>query len=282
MKENHLLKEKNKKAQRSFVIYRKVLPLGPLEVLEMDIKFVWVEEYRRFVFVLTVIDTFTRVVLYWQAAYHIKQAQVQQAWKYIIENHLQPYDCLNRKIHIEIRNDNDSRFVAHDVQLFFKENHLNQVFTHPYTPQENGHIESFHAILSEKLRGKVFWSLSDLEQFLTIFYEKYNNQRIHSSIVYLAPKIFWDLWEKELIEKKVDEKKRKIKFKLMIPYHQIKQHTGNDEPEGSSLHDFFNPPKAVEEKITLCKEMNGAETSHNLRFKESPSVVPCFANIKSF
>jgi hypothetical protein len=29
---------------------------------------------------------------------------------------------------------------------FFVENHLNQVFTHPYTTQENGHIESFHAI----------------------------------------------------------------------------------------------------------------------------------------
>jgi transposase InsO family protein len=29
------------------------------------------------------------------------------------------------------------------IQEFFKENYLNQVFTHPYTPQENGHIESF-------------------------------------------------------------------------------------------------------------------------------------------
>jgi transposase InsO family protein len=36
------------------------------------------------------------------------------------------------------------------IQEFFKENYLNQVFTHPYTPQENGHIESFHAILAKK------------------------------------------------------------------------------------------------------------------------------------
>ncbi len=57
---------------------------------------------------------------------------------------MQPYDCLNRDIQIEIRNDNDSRFVAKSVQTFFAENNLNQVFTHPYTPQENGHIESLY------------------------------------------------------------------------------------------------------------------------------------------
>ena len=28
------------------------------------------------------------------------------------------------------------------------ENKLNQVFTHPYKPPENAHIESFHSILS--------------------------------------------------------------------------------------------------------------------------------------
>jgi transposase InsO family protein len=55
---------------------------------------------------------------------------------------------LGRGINIEVRNDNDSRFSAKLIQEFFKENYLNQVFTHPYT-QENGHIESFHAILAK-------------------------------------------------------------------------------------------------------------------------------------
>jgi transposase InsO family protein len=45
---------------------------------------------------------------------------------------------LERGINIEVRNDNDSRFSAKLIQEFFKENYLNQVFTHPYTPQENG------------------------------------------------------------------------------------------------------------------------------------------------
>ena len=56
--------------------------------------------------------------------------------------------------YIEVRNDNDPRFSAKMVQEFFLKNHLNQVFTQPYTPQENGHIESFHAILGRSLEPK--------------------------------------------------------------------------------------------------------------------------------
>jgi putative transposase len=116
MDEHDLLKEKCKRPKRSVVKYRKVLPTEPLQVLEMDIKFVWVEEHRRHAFILTVIDTFTRVLLGRKTAYNIKQALVQELWEEVIENHLQPYDCLNRKIDIEIRNDNDSRFAAKKVQ----------------------------------------------------------------------------------------------------------------------------------------------------------------------
>lgn len=47
MSQAFMLKERWQKATREFVKYRKVLPLGPLEVLEMDIKFVWIEQQRR-------------------------------------------------------------------------------------------------------------------------------------------------------------------------------------------------------------------------------------------
>lgn len=58
---------------------------------------------------------------------------------------------LNQQINVELRNDNDTRFAATLIQQYFKQNHINQVFIHPYTPQENGHIESFHAILERSL-----------------------------------------------------------------------------------------------------------------------------------
>ncbi len=221
MSQAFMLKERWQKAAREFVKYRKVLPSGPLEVLEMDIKFVWIEQHRRHAFILTVIDTFSRVVLGRRTAFSIKQYMVKELWCEIIENHLQPYDCLNRQITMEIRNDNDSRFIAASVQKFFKDNHICQVFTHPYTPQENGHIESFHAILSKKLKRYTFWSLQDLEQCLVLFYEKYNNHRLHSSTLHLPPMVFWQCWEKGLVHAEINHKQRKTKFKLLVPYHQL-------------------------------------------------------------
>ena len=221
MDESHLLKDRHQKALRQYVKYRKVMPTRPLEVLEMDIKFVWVEEYRRHAFVFTVIDTFTRCILYWQSAYQFKQGQVKRAWEHIIENYLQPFDCLKENIHIEVRNDNDSRFAAKTVQQFFVENKLDQVFTHPYTPQENGHIESFHAILSQMLSRFTFWSIEQLDNCLSPFYEKYNFIRLHSSTAFLPPMVFWTCWQQGLIETKINEKKRTVKFKLTVPYPQL-------------------------------------------------------------
>jgi len=40
---------------------------------------------------------------------------------------------LTKGISIEVRNDNDKRFSAKLIQDFFKENYLDQVFSHPYT-----------------------------------------------------------------------------------------------------------------------------------------------------
>jgi len=256
MRENLLLQDRVKKVRRTFVRYRKVLPLGSLHVLEMDIKFVWVAEHSRHAFVLTVIDTFTRAVLAWEVAYQVKQHVVKRVWQRVISTHLQPHDCLNRNLRIEVRNDNDSRFVAKSVQDFFAENHLNQVFTHPYTPQENGHIESFHAILSQKLRRYNFWSLEDLEQTLILFYEKYNNHRLHGSVLNLPPMLFWECWSMNLVETAIDEKKREMKHHLKIPYHQLSGNMSQREvpcPQPKTLDGFED-----ENEI----EMHGAVTFH--------------------
>ncbi|RMG78470.1 MAG: IS3 family transposase [Bacteroidetes bacterium] len=224
MKENLLLGKKNQSKEKSYAKYRKLMPESPLQMLQMDIKYVWVEQARKHAYILSVLDVFTRCVLHYTVAFSITQKEVKKAWEQVILNHLQPNDCLNRALNIEIRCDNDKRFCAKTVRDFFKENHLHQVFTHPYTPQENGHIESFHAILSNHLKPYTFWSMDELEENLAAFYPFYNEKRIHASIAYTSPSVFWQLWEKNLVIKHVDKVKRRIKFKLKIPHDQIHQH----------------------------------------------------------
>jgi hypothetical protein len=50
-----MLKGKTRKPSKTYVKYRKVLQKQPFKVLEMDIKFVWIEEFK--IHILTTIDT---------------------------------------------------------------------------------------------------------------------------------------------------------------------------------------------------------------------------------
>ncbi len=111
--------------------------------------------------------------------------------------------------------------MAKDSQGFSQKNHLNQVFTHRYTPQANGHIESFHSIISSTLDNQAFWDLYQLLARLTIFFAKYNNVRLHGSIANLTPALFWELWDKGLISRKVNEKSKRVTFKFLVPCQQL-------------------------------------------------------------
>lgn len=220
MNEWQLLHEAREKAPRSYARYRRVNPAEPLTVIEMDIKFQWVASHQRYAYILTIIDCFTRNVLHWQVAYSIKKSQVITAWQQVIINYLQPHQMLNKQLTIEVHNDNDSRFVAREVQQYMAENYLNQVFTHPYTPQENGHIESFHAILGKSLSRKNFSTIVDLESHLHNFYYIYNNVRLHGSLDHLTPVMFWNLWKDGLIES-TSRKGKPLKNRLKVPHYQL-------------------------------------------------------------
>jgi putative transposase len=156
-------------------------------------------------------------------AYSIKQAQIKAAWEQIILQELQPVGLLEKELTLELRNNNDTRFAAKTVQEYFAKNHIKQVFTHPYTPQENGHVESFHAILGRSLGIKEYMTINDLEKQLIHFYYTYNNVRLHGSLKHLNPNAFIKLWEKELIEVKPHKRiKHKYNIPLRIPHYQIK------------------------------------------------------------
>lgn len=270
MKEENLLSERHKRRLKNYVQYRTVIPDGPLQVLEMDIKYVWVTRDRRHAYILTIIDTFTRFALHWKVGFTMKSIHVKQAWEEVIVKYLQPADLLNRGIHVEIRNDNGPQFGSKLIEAFFKENHLHQVFTHPYTPQENGHIESFHNILSASLARQEYWDLEQLTTKLTIFYEKYNNKRLHGSIANLPPKLFWELWDKDLITRTVKDH-GKVKFTLKVEYQQL---SGNE-----SLREVpcLNP-SALDAQSDLKNEVPEPEKPKALQqpsVQRSPSVVPC-------
>lgn len=267
MKENQLLLPKPKRKSKNYAKYRTVTPDGPLQVFEMDIKMVWCTQHRRHAQVLTVLDVFTRSAIYWETSYNMKQDRVLRAWEQIIEHILQPHG-MSPKVNIEIRNDNGPQFSAKRLREFFHQNGLDHVFTHPYTPQENGHVESFHAILSRTLDTYEFWSLEELEMRLKQFYDNYNNRRIHSSIANLPPNQFWQFWEEGKVQR-IQVSTQKVKFKLLIPRQEISGKRSLREVPCFSFSDFDSREmeyEKVDRPITLKKQPS---------VQKSPSVAPC-------
>lgn len=267
MKAHNLLLPKQKRTKRNYVKYRIIAPTQPLSHLEMDIKFMWIEQYRKHALVLSVMDIFTRRILEWHVGMSITQHTVKDVFNRVIINHLQEEDMLSKGIDIEIRNDNDKRFSAKMVQEYFKENHLEQVFTHPYTPEENGHIESFHKTLSEALKGQDFDTLEQLESRLMIFYNNYNNHRAHGSLCGLSPYLFNKQWQYGNIERTVLEK-NKVKYKLLIPKYQL---SGNGSQREASCTDNYLLDADMNQKN---KKANGA-IAIQPSVQRSPSVASC-------
>lgn len=269
MKLYDLLLPKHKKQSRNYVKYRIIAPEQPLTHLEMDIKFIWVEQYRKHALVLSIMDIFTRRILNWHVGMSITQYTVRAVFSQVIIDHLQENEMLSKGISIEIRNDNDKRFSAKVVQQFFEDNYLNQVFTHPYTPEENGHIESFHKTLSQALKNQHFDTLEQLEARLAIFYNNYNNHRCHGSLCGLTPHLFNQQWLDGNIERQViDQKKKKIKFKLLIPKYQL---SGNENLREASCLDF----NALDGQENLSvRKANGANAIQP-SVQRAPSVASC-------
>ena len=217
MKENNLLLAPIKKSsKRDFVKYTKVFPTRPLEVLEMDIKYIYVHGSGSTAYLITILDTFNREALVWKCKSSIRQTDVKQLIDELIINHLQPADLLKEKLLVTIRNDNGSQFIANMVKRHLSRNCILQEFTRPATPQQNGHIESFHSIVKRVVTDKFeFEDLHHLRTILTAFYRFYNQYRIHASICYLSPIIFKWAWDEGLIKLNKDEKKSSKRFVLL-------------------------------------------------------------------
>lgn len=223
MDEAHLLLPRSivTTGKRNFVQFRKIKASRPLEYLVMDIKYVYIHGEKRNVFLLSVMDVCTRLVLVHILKSSIKQHDVIL----LLDGILQQYRCEG----ISLRNDNGSQFIAHSVRGYLKDQKIYQEFTHIATPEENGYIEAFHSNLERDVIKRYWFDSFAYAKWKTNDYmSHYNNRRRHGSLKKLSPANYWTMMFPDFpirqqgagsgeIVKGVDSTKNKTPSTLALP-----------------------------------------------------------------
>jgi transposase InsO family protein len=216
MKENNLLmplRRKRKIAGKKYVEFTNPRFTRPLHIIEADIKYIYIHGQQKNAFLLTFLDTCTRMALEWTLGFTMRKQTVEYAINQLFNNWLKPNQISGNQLEVFLRTDNGSQFIAHLVRDTLAQNQIQQEFIKPATPQQNAHIESFHSTVERLVCQKVeMESLEHAREVFKRFYQVYNNQRILRPLLYNPPGKFFEMFQKGLIEIKWDEKKKENKF----------------------------------------------------------------------
>ena len=189
MKVNHLLYKRTitTTGKRNFVQLRSVNAEYPMQYLCMDIKYVYVHGIKHNIYLLTIMDLFSRKALDFMLKPSIRQHDVIL----LISSLLSKYELPVKAI--TIRNDNGCQFIAHRVREYLKEKNIYQEFSHIATPEDNSYIEALNGLLQKEVINRYeFDSFYHAERTITNYFSFYNEHRIHSALNYKTPNQVWN------------------------------------------------------------------------------------------
>jgi putative transposase len=146
-----------------------------------DIKYV--NFHGTFLFLISVIDGYSRFILHHELRLCMDQYDVQ----IVLERTLENYPGVRPRL----ITDNGSQYIAKDFAEFIRVRGLQHVRTSIAHPQANGKIERMHRSLNEEcLRRTAFVNLEDARRLIAQFVSDYNTKRLHSALYFLTPEDF--------------------------------------------------------------------------------------------
>lgn len=181
-------------------------PSGPRQRIEVDIKYIRVHGKGRNAMVINFVDLFHREWLPFHVGWTIRKGDFIRMLKEIFGD----VPLADTGMHLVIRTDNGSQFIATDVALWMGQMGIEHEFIHAATPEENGHVESFHSIMQRAMvRPRQFESLKDLQDTLDKFRDFYNHGRLHSGTCQRPPMVFLELWKQGYVTERFDSKNKR-------------------------------------------------------------------------
>lgn len=155
-----------------------IQPTAPHEHWHTDIKYV--NFHGTFLFLITVIDGFSRYIVHHELRTSMQEFDVQIT----IRRALEKFPGVSPRI----ITDNGPQFIARDFAEFLRQMGLRHVRTSIAYPQSNGKIERWHGtVRQECLRLRSFIDLDDARRQVAAYIDSYNTKRLHSSLNYLTP-----------------------------------------------------------------------------------------------
>lgn len=156
-----------------------VQPLRAHEEWHVDISYINIS--GTFYYLCSLLDGYSRFIVHWEIRESMTEKDIEITIQRALEN--------NQGAKPKIISDNGPQFVAKDFKEFIRVQGMRHVRTSPYYPQSNGKIERWHqSIKRECIRKNIPLSKEDAERLIANYVERYNNERLHASIGYIAPK----------------------------------------------------------------------------------------------
>jgi transposase InsO family protein len=138
---------------------------------------------------LTLLDEFSRQCLAIRPGYSVTSKEVIEVLEQVFQHHGQPD---------YIRSDNGSEFIAGRLKAWLAQSDAEAFHIDPGSPWQNAYEESFHGTLRrECLNMEVFGTELEAGVITEQWRCHYNDERPHSSLGYLTPACFREVWERE-------------------------------------------------------------------------------------
>lgn len=163
---------------------------GSNQLWEMDIKYGYLKEARKFFYQISIIDVFDRMVVDYYIGLNATAVDASRLLKRALEKRNLYPGSDNLPV---IRTDNGPQFMAAKFEERCRELGMIHKRIPVRTPNMNAHIEAFHSILEEECYScNEFLNFREAYEIISQYIEYYNNRRIHGSLGYLTPAAYYE------------------------------------------------------------------------------------------
>lgn len=169
---------------------RLVAPERPDELWESDLTYVWCGSRDRWCYLFNVFDVFTRRWL----GYAFDTSAVKENAIMAVSNVLAAHREVDTST-LRLRVDNGPQYTSNAFTGSMDALGIRLEYIFRNTPEQNGHIESFHKTLKkEYLWPRDLNNYQEAEIVIGGAFTDYNAKRIHSSLGYKTPYEFLSEW----------------------------------------------------------------------------------------